>query len=333
MNSEFQSFLESHADLLRAGDFDGLYKAVYEQPTALVHAYTSELTKLLVEAEIDPLDYFKKEIPDYYAPDFPYLPSPHLIIPKGITSIGTNAFGGWKHLTSVDLNQVETISPGAFFGTDISDLNLPKSMSSCQAISSAFNRYKLRKITLEAGASIPTIRLYDCPVLEEVILLSPIEVSSSDNSSYKLTIVPGTTFNFKRGEWAQIKQITFKGTLQEWDDLVKNLPTFPKKGIPVICSDGNTTLQTPEEVTQAQFWSITTTPYKTFPDCINPARRAPFWKNSDAGGLTKGRLYWDSAEEAQKFIDENNFSGAKVSKSVKQLQELTAYNKIPGTYI
>lgn len=104
MNSEFQSFLESHADLLGAEDFDGLYKAVYEQPSSLVHAYTEGLTKLLVEAEIDPLEYFKEEIPEYYASDFPYLPSPHLVIPKGITRIGANAFSGWKHLTSVDLN-------------------------------------------------------------------------------------------------------------------------------------------------------------------------------------------------------------------------------------
>lgn len=332
MNSEFQTFLESHADLIRTADFDSLYKAAFKKPFSNARTFTEGLTKLLVDAEIDPLEYLKDEIPDFFAPDFPYLPSSHLVIPKGITSIGMDAFNGWEQITSVDLNQVQTISPNAFYRTNISEINLPKTISSI-SISGVFDIRKLCKITLEAGASISDISFYSCSALKEVILLSPVRLSSSYNSSYNLTIVPGTILDFKRREWTQVKQITFKGTLQEWDDLVKNLLAFPKKGIPVTCSDGSTTLQMPEEVAQTQFWSITTTPDKTFPDCINPARRAPFWKNSDAGGLTKGRLYWSSVEEAQKFIDENNFPDAKVSKSVKHSQELVAYNKIPGTYI
>ena len=105
--SEIKEFIEKYVDLIENGDFTALYNQVEDSPVL-----PSDLTQALLDAEVDPLQYFKQEVPKSYA----FMNSiEEAKIPEGITAIGTKAFYGCKKLFSVSLpSTLESIRSEAF---------------------------------------------------------------------------------------------------------------------------------------------------------------------------------------------------------------------------
>lgn len=105
--SEIKEFIEKHSDLIEQEDFTALYNQVEDSPV-----FPSDLTQILLDAQVDPLQYFKQEVPKSYA----FMdPIEEVKIPEGITTIGTKAFYGCKKLFSVSLpSTLESIRSEAF---------------------------------------------------------------------------------------------------------------------------------------------------------------------------------------------------------------------------
>ena len=88
-------FIEKHKDLLAKEDFDSLYASLSGSGVV-----TSELTKTLLDANLNPLEYLHKTIPFGYAVG---LPISSITIPEGFSRVDTYAFYECLELTTVHL--------------------------------------------------------------------------------------------------------------------------------------------------------------------------------------------------------------------------------------
>ena len=133
-------YIQDHADLIREGDFDSLYKDVGPKKFLI-----PEITKTLLDAEVDPLDYLHS-IPDRYA--FHLTGIKDLVIPPSIKAIGDCAFAECSSLTTAFLpNTILAIKNEAFsFSSKLNSINLP---DSCLFIGqSAFAGTALKEVVL-----------------------------------------------------------------------------------------------------------------------------------------------------------------------------------------
>lgn len=219
MNKNIKNFLESHVEDLENEDFAALYNHLMVESRPVSHV--AELSKTLVEAGINPLEYMKK-VPDYFAylcPPYSFLDR-RLILPKIITSIGNSAFA-FTFLSSVDLSNVEVINSEAFFHTYLTSIVLPaKATISAKAFA---NCEDLRSVTLGEDDSIFNEVFKDCTRLSQVVVPATINLAG-DN------IFSGCS---------SLKILTFKGTRQQWDELNTSSAWALESNIEEIyCSDG-----------------------------------------------------------------------------------------------
>ena len=193
MNKTIKNFLESHVKDLENEDFTALYNHLTVESRLRV-LLVAELSKTLVEAGINPLEYMEK-VPDYFA----YLCPPdsfldrRLILPKTITSIGSCAFA-FTSLSSVDLSNVEVINSEAFFHTYLTNIVLPaKAIISAKAFA---NCEDLRSVTLGEDDSIFNEVFKDCTRLSQVVVPATINLAGdnifSGCSSLKILTFKGT---------------------------------------------------------------------------------------------------------------------------------------------
>lgn len=246
-----------------------------------------------------------------------------ITIPSNIKKIRSMAFGDCSNLTSVNLNRVEVIEYAAFRGTAISEVVIPSTVTGLS--SNAFDDQNLSKITLESNSALPALNLTAYKKLREIVVLSPVELTIAGLKKCQLTIVPGTKLLFKRSNWKGIQNITFRGSLQEWGDVEKNLTTHPQETIPVSCLDGNTTM-TPvqDESAGGQIYTLSQDS-----KAITARKRAPFWGETAPMGDVTGRFYWTSADDVRNFADKYGLTGVVVGKSLKTRNELVPYVKLP----
>lgn len=105
-----QEFIENNIQLIDNNEYKKLYALISD--TSITDAQISELTRVLLAAGIDPLDYMST-IPTMYAS---YLPIKSVDIPSTIEHIEDRAFEHCHNLTSVVLPQsVKTIDDFAFY--------------------------------------------------------------------------------------------------------------------------------------------------------------------------------------------------------------------------
>lgn len=159
MDSCLQEFLESHIGLIDQNQFDELYAEAKE---SLGREYIADLTNLLYEADIDPVDYFKKELPPYFlSRDEDIQTFEFSSNQTHITDIGPRAFEGCINLKTFWIpSHIKEICYSAFDGCiNLSDVQFiePSNLhiiddfafASCQS---------LKELVLPEG--VTTIRSY-----------------------------------------------------------------------------------------------------------------------------------------------------------------------------
>ena len=246
-----------------------------------------------------------------------------ITIPSNIKKIRSMAFKDCSNLTLVNLNKVEAIEYEAFDGTAISEVVIPSTVTELSF--RVFDDKTLSKITLESNSALSALNLTAYKKLREIVVLSPVELTIAGLKKCQLTIVPGTNLLFKRSDWKGIQSITFRGSLQEWGDVEKNLITHPQETIPVSCLDGNTTM-TPaqDESAGGQIYILSHNS-----KAITARKKTPFWGETAPMGDVTGRFYWTSADDARNFADKYGLTGVVVGKSLKTRNELVPYVKLP----
>lgn len=125
MNSKIKLFIQSNMDLIDSNDFTALYKKAKTE----LNAYTPELTKVLLGANIDPLMYMT-EVPPCYLYNVKELKDKTIEIPEGITTIGIYAFMNCDAKAIILPDSVSMISTRAFENcTNIREIHLPNNIT------------------------------------------------------------------------------------------------------------------------------------------------------------------------------------------------------------
>ena len=107
MEQRLKEFLQNNKELIMGGNFFDLY-------TRCDQHYKPLLTKALIDCGLDPLMYFKKRIPNYYAR---FLDLKEVLIPQHMVVIGKEAFYRCDQLQNVVFmndSDLEKIEEGAF---------------------------------------------------------------------------------------------------------------------------------------------------------------------------------------------------------------------------
>lgn len=242
-----------------------------------------------------------------------------ILIPSSIKEIKNFAFQGCSNLTVVDLNRVEIIGTGAFQRTAISEITIPKTVTDISGY--AFDLWSVSKINLESNSALTELDLSEYRNLKEIILLSPVQLRISKYFNGQLTIVPKTELLFKKSDWQNVQSIIFKGLLQEWRELERDLDIYPQQSIQVTCLDGTATLN---PAINKQIYTLSHNS-----NAITARRKSPFWGETAPMGDGTGRFYWTSMDDAKNFADKYNLAGAVIGKSPKPKKELTPYVKLP----
>ena len=129
-----------------------------------------------------------------------------VILPPTVTSIGVKAFQSCKHLSDFHLpERIEIIGSSAFSDTDITEIELPNSISSLGNASysgkSAYSGKMLEKASFKSGIeSIPRYAFNGCTNLKEVFI--PNSVSS----------IQSWAFN----DCESLSDVYFEGDLEQW---------------------------------------------------------------------------------------------------------------------
>ncbi len=242
-----------------------------------------------------------------------------ILIPSSIKEIKDFAFSGCSNLTVVDLNKVEIIGTSAFQLTAISEITIPKTVTDISRY--AFDLQGISKISLESNSALTELDLSEYRNLKEIIVLSPVQLKISKYFNGQLTIVPKTELLFKKSDWQNVQSIIFKGLLQEWKELEKDLDTYPQQSIQVTCLDGTATLN---PAINKQIYTLSHNS-----NGITARKKSPFWGETAPMGDGTGRFYWTSMDDAKNFADKYNLAGAVIGKSSKTKKELTPYVKLP----
>lgn len=254
-------YIETYKEDIKRGDFDSLYSHMK------VKSLASALTETLLDADIDPLDYFQKEIPEEYGHALPQLKN--ILIPTGVKSIEENAFSDCPNLTSVSIPEtVVAIRNDAFYNCPkLKQVNLP---SSCLFLGSrAFQYTAIETIKLPNITTIFQATFTGCERLREVDFSDSITWIGNDAfmnckslrvvtlprkleqlgfgvfegcTQLESVIIPDTLKDIDVQVFSNCPNLTsvvYNGTMQQWKDLQPSR-MFDKDTNPVIgCRDGN----------------------------------------------------------------------------------------------
>lgn len=163
------NFLRQNTQLLAANDLDTLYKKFVPIPfkNRGFNADAADLTRLLLEAGVEPLDYLE-EIPPFYLYDNNEIES--VVIPSNIKTVGNSAFAQCVNLKNIIIsNGVERIDPSAFYADkQIQNIILPDSVKIIGA--NAFEDCTLlARVTIGKGImNIESGAFYNCTSLKRI---------------------------------------------------------------------------------------------------------------------------------------------------------------------
>ena len=158
MHPNVREFIEKHIDIIESEDFTRLYDlAIVKLPNYEMRM--GELTKVLLDADINPLNHMTS-VPDYYYSEFETSEAPHvpnniteigefaffncdfetITIPSSVKKVRTSAFDFCTSLKTVIIEEgLESIGGNCFTDcTSLSQITLPKSLK--RLAGSVFNR-------------------------------------------------------------------------------------------------------------------------------------------------------------------------------------------------
>ena len=166
LSSYMKLFIEEHIEYIEANDFDALYDMLSDDIGT-----KNELTDILLAADINPITYFDRYLPRFYASG---LPIKEIEIPRNIYQICDFAFYGCAELEKVDIELgVETIGEEAFSDCyKLKEINLPSSI-----------------VYLQWGC------FADCPNLKNIYYNGTIEQFSKVRLPFNGLINKGSGFN------------------------------------------------------------------------------------------------------------------------------------------
>ena len=132
LTSDLKLFIEENIGYIENNDFEPLYELLTDEI-----APKNELTDLLLSAGIDPITYFDRYLPQFYASG---LPIKEIEIPRNIYQIGAYAFYSCSDLEKVNIaHGVESICEEAFADCySLKEINLPSSITYLQSGCFAF---------------------------------------------------------------------------------------------------------------------------------------------------------------------------------------------------
>ena len=122
LNSELKNLLEDHIDMIQEEDWARLYQQVDYDAEIF-----GEMTQLLIESEIDPLDQLDYVPENYFCKNWNVV---SINLPVTITKIDSSAFEGCEYLESVILpNGLKDIGPWVFHSCpSLKSITLPKTL-------------------------------------------------------------------------------------------------------------------------------------------------------------------------------------------------------------
>lgn len=237
-------FIEENSELLDKGDFEELYARIYP-------LYRSDLTKILLDADIDPLPQMK-HIPSsmYYYQDISSID-----IPPNIQTIGSGAFSICYFLRDITLHEgLLSIGSGAFNDTTaLKSISLPKSLT--QLGSRCFNHSTLTEIRIPENVKlIPYKCFYMCTQLEEAFFEEGVTVLGPEAfrecTHLKYVTLPKSTRRITNYcfEGCALGSVLYMGSKEDWEKKVLlDTRSFGDKELVINCAeDGEKILYLPE---------------------------------------------------------------------------------------
>lgn len=161
-------FLKTCQGYLETGDFQSLYELAEKDLEA--RSITSQVTQVLLDASINPLNYI-----DYVPIDCFYgLDMYDFVLPDHITGIDSFSFAYTTNLKTISLKNIKYISEKSFAGSDLETLAIPGSIDIIPP--KAFKGCReLKKVVLEEGVEyINDSAFSHCSTLKELYLPSTL---------------------------------------------------------------------------------------------------------------------------------------------------------------
>lgn len=241
MNEAIKNFIEKHSDLIDKEDFTSLYS----ESSAELGESTSELTRALLDADINPLNYLKA-VPNYFLKGDASVV--YFDIPNKIKSIGYGAFDYCTNLVDITIpNSVTLIDEEAFRHceklTSITIPNKVRTLGDCVFQDCT----KITNLTIPSKVdTIPLWTVYGCTNLESVVISDGVERIAKyafEGCPNLTTVVIGKGIHFI-GNYAflscdNLTDITYRGTKAEWEKIMLG-PGWSGANVKVVhCVDGD----------------------------------------------------------------------------------------------
>lgn len=218
MTDLIRAWIEANKHYIKSENFNFLYQGLKYYNSEAQISNVPDLTKALIDADINPLDYMKA-VPDYFAYALPrkYL-NQILPLPSNIKSIGFGSFES-APLQTINLSDIKTISIKAFYAAGLIEIALPENAS---IGTSSFAKSALEKVIVGKGDCIFSDAFAGCIDLSKVILPDVFTIKGS--SVFK--------------DCPNLKQLTYKGLRSQWEALNINEEWSEQSSIQqVICLD------------------------------------------------------------------------------------------------
>ena len=152
-------------------------------------------------------------------------------LPKNVTAIGADAFADCSNLANINIpKNVTTIGEGAFYGCNaLTSVSIPSSVESIgkRAFVYCIN---LEKIEVEDGNTIYYSE-NNCLIVKDYNVL----ILGCKNSIIPETVTRIEDYAFNCSE------VTFNGTMEQWNAITKSDSWINSSKYTVICTDGNIT--------------------------------------------------------------------------------------------
>ena len=225
---------------LRSNDMQELYKLTVDRQVSLLASDIGELTSILMQADIDPLEGMT-EIPVYFLCRQEGIKS--FSIPVGITKINSYAFA-YTDLESITIpSSVREIDREAFhMCKNLKTIKLPTGV---ELNRNSFSSSGLESIELRDVKLQNYFIFYDCKQLKSVIIKgdTPVIPNYTFANCTNLTHVelPETLEQIGHNVFrncTKLRKINFAGTMDQWKDIRIHKDNKELFSCKIICSDG-----------------------------------------------------------------------------------------------
>lgn len=129
MNPEIGTFLRENIELLKRDDYTELYKRAQKfWPDDLLGYNTGEMTDLFYYSDVNPLLYFKEEVPENFLANSESVSK--VVVPEGIVKLNFGCFSS-PNIKEITLpSSLTTICNFAFALSSIKELVIPDNVTS-----------------------------------------------------------------------------------------------------------------------------------------------------------------------------------------------------------